>query len=198
MFDSVQISTGKLNFISVGSKFRQQLEVLMEKLKSTVSYKNKTKWILNKNNATKWAAPWKMCLWAWGQWKPWSDCTSVQSDQGLHYPLTKSLNTTECMNGEQKPGWCSAHWLADLNLCNLCMFSGTFFAWHGLYGLHHAWRYLQIICLQQGHYQFTKALDTAEFIGQLHRPWRECGWEGWLKLEKCISVNGDSSFEKVK
>lgn len=35
MFDSVQISTGKLNFISVGSKFRKQLEVLMEKLKST-------------------------------------------------------------------------------------------------------------------------------------------------------------------
>ena len=37
MFESVQISTGKLNFISVGSKFRKQLEVLMEKLKSTVS-----------------------------------------------------------------------------------------------------------------------------------------------------------------
>ena len=37
MFDSVQISTGKLNFISVGSKFRKQLEVLMEKLKSTVN-----------------------------------------------------------------------------------------------------------------------------------------------------------------
>lgn len=35
MFDSVQISTGKLNFISVGSKFRQQLAVLMEKLKAT-------------------------------------------------------------------------------------------------------------------------------------------------------------------
>ena len=37
MFEAVQISTGKLNFISVGSKFRQQLSVLMEKLRATVS-----------------------------------------------------------------------------------------------------------------------------------------------------------------
>jgi myosin-6 len=28
---------GKLNFISVGSKFRKQLDVLMDKLRSTVS-----------------------------------------------------------------------------------------------------------------------------------------------------------------
>ena len=29
---------------------------------------------------------------------------NAQSNQGLHYPLTESLDTTECMNGEQKPG----------------------------------------------------------------------------------------------
>ena len=30
-------SAGKLNFVSVGSKFRSQLQVLLEKLQSTVS-----------------------------------------------------------------------------------------------------------------------------------------------------------------
>lgn len=35
MFEGTQVSTGKLNFISVGSKFRQQLVILMEKLKAT-------------------------------------------------------------------------------------------------------------------------------------------------------------------
>ncbi|XP_053396881.1 unconventional myosin-VI-like isoform X2 [Mercenaria mercenaria] len=35
MFEAVEVSTGKLNFISVGSKFRSQLVVLMEKLKAT-------------------------------------------------------------------------------------------------------------------------------------------------------------------
>ena len=38
------------------------------------------------------------------QWRPRSDCTKVQSDQGLHCLLTESLDTTECMNGEQRPG----------------------------------------------------------------------------------------------
>ena len=35
--------------------------------------------------------------------RPRSACTSVQSDQGLCYSLTESLNTTECINGEQIP-----------------------------------------------------------------------------------------------
>nr|XP_034335577.1 unconventional myosin-VI isoform X2 [Crassostrea gigas] len=35
MFEGIQVSSGKLNFISVGSKFRSQLQTLMEKLKST-------------------------------------------------------------------------------------------------------------------------------------------------------------------
>ena len=34
---------------------------------------------------------------------------SAQSDQDLHCPLTESLDTTECMNREQRPGWYCAH-----------------------------------------------------------------------------------------
>ena len=31
--------------------------------------------------------------------------TSAQSDQGPHCSLTESLDITECMNGDQMPGW---------------------------------------------------------------------------------------------
>ena len=51
---------------------------------------------------------------------------SAQSDQGLHCPLTESLNTTKCMNGKQRPGWYFAHAQDDLNLRILRMFEGTF------------------------------------------------------------------------
>ena len=43
-------------------------------------------------------------------------CT-VQSDQGLPCPLTESLDTTECMNGEQRPGRYFADAQDDLNVC---------------------------------------------------------------------------------
>ena len=36
--------------------------------------------------------------------RPRSACASAQSDQGLHCPLTESLDTIECMTGEQRPG----------------------------------------------------------------------------------------------
>ena len=36
-----------------------------------------------------------------GQRNPRSACAAVHSDQGLHCPLTESLGTTECMNGER-------------------------------------------------------------------------------------------------
>ena len=49
-----------------------------------------------------------------------------KSDQGLHCPLTESLNTTECMNGEQRSGWYFGHVQDDLNLLILCLFEGTF------------------------------------------------------------------------
>ena len=38
-----------------------------------------------------------------GQRRPRSACASTQSDQGLYSSLTESLDTTECMNGEQSP-----------------------------------------------------------------------------------------------
>ena len=50
-----------------------------------------------------------------GQRKPRSACASAQSDQGLHCPLTESLDTTECMNGEQGTGWYFAHAQDDLS-----------------------------------------------------------------------------------
>ena len=39
-----------------------------------------------------------------GQRRPRSACASAQTDQGLRCPLTESLDTTECINGEQIPG----------------------------------------------------------------------------------------------
>ena len=35
-----------------------------------------------------------------GQRKPRPACTSTQSDQGVHSPLTESLDTIECINAE--------------------------------------------------------------------------------------------------
>ena len=35
--------------------------------------------------------------------------TSAQYDQGLHCPLTESLDITECINEEQMPGLYFAH-----------------------------------------------------------------------------------------
>ena len=45
-----------------------------------------------------------------------SACSSAQSGQGLHCPLTESLDTTECMNGEQRPVYYFKHVQDDLNL----------------------------------------------------------------------------------
>ena len=38
------------------------------------------------------------------QQRPRSASISMQFDQGLHCLLTKLLDTTECMNAEQRPG----------------------------------------------------------------------------------------------
>ena len=38
-----------------------------------------------------------------GQQRPTSASVFAQSDQGFHCPLTEYLNSTECMNGEQRP-----------------------------------------------------------------------------------------------
>ena len=49
--------------------------------------------------------------------RPRLACTSMQSEQGLHCLLTRSLDTTACMNGEQRPGYYFAHVQDDLNMC---------------------------------------------------------------------------------
>ena len=51
----------------------------------------------------------------------------VQSDQDLQGPLTESLDTTECMNGEKGPGeTLHAHAQDDLNLRISLTFECTF------------------------------------------------------------------------
>ena len=67
-----------------------------------------------------------MCLWVvCGQRRPRSDCADAQSDLGLQCPLTESLDTTECMNGEHRPGQYFAPAQDDLNLHILRMLEGT-------------------------------------------------------------------------
>ena len=46
-----------------------------------------------------------MCLWAYVNSEGRSAHASAQSDQGLQGWLTESFDTTECMNGEQRPRW---------------------------------------------------------------------------------------------
>ena len=64
------------------------------------------------------AAPWenvssRKC----GQRRPRSACAFAQSDQGLRCPLTESLDTIECFDGEQMPGWDFAHVRDDTLEC---------------------------------------------------------------------------------
>ena len=56
-------------------------------------------------------------------------CASMQSDQGLHYLLTESLDTTECMNGEQIPSWYFQHEQDDLT-GHFAHVQRHIFAWH--------------------------------------------------------------------
>ena len=58
--------------------------------------------------------------------RPLSNCAYAQSDQSLHCPLAESLDTTECMNGEQRPRRYLAYAQDDLNLCILCLFERVF------------------------------------------------------------------------
>ena len=53
-----------------------------------------------------------------------ADCEGP--DQGILCPLTESLDTTECMNEEQRPGWYFEHAQDDMNLHILCMFECIF------------------------------------------------------------------------
>ena len=60
-----------------------------------------------------------------GQPRPRSDFADAKSNQGLLYPLTETLATTECMNAEQRVGWYVAHAHDDLNLRMLRMFESS-------------------------------------------------------------------------
>ena len=60
-----------------------------------------------------------------GQRRPRSACASAQADHGLRCPLTESLDTTECINGEQSPDDFVFAWV-ELNLCILRMLEDTF------------------------------------------------------------------------
>ena len=65
-----------------------------------------------------------------GQRRSKSACASAQSDQGLPCPLPESLDTTECMNGKQRPEWYFARAQVDLNR-HLEHARRQFFAWRG-------------------------------------------------------------------
>ena len=62
-----------------------------------------------------------------GQQRPRSACASAQSDQGLDCPLTEILDTTECMDIEQRSALYFVHAKNDLYSCILRMFEGNFF-----------------------------------------------------------------------
>ena len=47
----------------------------------------------------------KMCLRAYADSESPDQPAHFQSDQDHHCPLTESLDTSECMNVEQRPGW---------------------------------------------------------------------------------------------
>ena len=60
------------------------------------------------------------------QRRPRSDCASAQSDQSLRCPLPESMNTIECINCQQRPGWDLARAQDDVNPHILRMPEGTF------------------------------------------------------------------------
>ena len=61
-----------------------------------------------------------------GQRRPRSACASAQADQGLRCPLTDSLDTTECINREQRPDETLRMRGMNLNLCILRMLEDSF------------------------------------------------------------------------
>ena len=89
-----------------------------------------------------WAVPCKMCLWAYvdseGPDKPVHPCSLIRGCS-----LTESLDTTECINREQSPGWYFVHAQDDLNLCILWMFEALF-ASHGPYSVHWFWKWISV------------------------------------------------------
>ena len=76
------------------------------------------------------AKPWeKVSSDICGQRRPRSDCAFAQSDQGLRCPQTECLDTTELINGEQRPEWEFAHVHDDVHAHIVRMLEGAFSAW---------------------------------------------------------------------
>ena len=65
-----------------------------------------------------------------GQRRLRSACASSQADQGLHCRLTKSLDTTKCINGEQGPDD-TLHMRRMILICRFSQVRRHCFAWHG-------------------------------------------------------------------
>ena len=76
------------------------------------------------------------------QRRPRSACASAQADQGLRCPLTESLKTIECINGEQMPRWYFAHVQDESEFVHFSYAQRHFFAWHGLH--------LKMLCISAG------------------------------------------------
>ena len=60
------------------------------------------------------------------QQRPRSACAYAQSDQDLHYSLTESMDTIECINREQMPGWDFKHTRDESESVHLIVFTDTF------------------------------------------------------------------------
>ena len=57
----------------------------------------------------------------------------MQSDQGLHCPLSEPLDTTKCINGEETPRGYFALVQDEVRPHILRILEGTIFAWRGPY-----------------------------------------------------------------
>ena len=109
----------------------------------------------------RWAVPCKnVSSGIYGQRKPGSDCADAQSDPGLRCPQTEPLDTTECFNGEQMPGWYFSHAQDELNLRIFCAYSKTLFSLMrprlNLLGLVHTSRMFHSAQIE---YRFNTVLD---------------------------------------
>ena len=71
----------------------------------------------------------KTCLRAYAD-SEGPDQPAHPADQGFHCPLTKSLDTIECMNGEQRPGWYFGQ-CAGSESTHFAHVRRHFFAWRG-------------------------------------------------------------------
>ena len=82
-----------------------------------------------------------------GQRRPRSACASTQSDQGLRCPQTEWLDTIDCFNGEQKPGWHFAHVQDGMNMYIFRACSKGLLAWRRPFWRKHTARCVSWLCL---------------------------------------------------